>query len=144
MVWGGNTSNEADEMPMEQPMEKLPVDNGSNTTDLEDMINEAHNRLKAGNTTNDCSSRKTASTTDNKDVSEATMGDGATVDVPDVIEEDPNAINILTYYGVDGLLSQYTNKLTLIKSVAPYISLVEPEGSTSHAINCLSAILTCF
>jgi hypothetical protein len=45
------------------------------------------------------------------------------------VPEEENNINVLKYYKEGEFLAQYTNKLSLIKSVAPYISLAEPEGN---------------
>lgn len=43
-------------------------------------------------------------------------------------EDEQNDSNIMAHFQNNGLLSIYVNKLSLIKSVAEYISLDEPEG----------------
>lgn len=123
MLWGNDSSNEI-------PAEQTPI-NDAGYSDLEGTEAMVDTTRIPSITKNTASDNETLNTV----CSAATQYSNTVMFEKDEIandssvpEEEKNNVNVLKYKEGE-FLAQYTNKLSLIKSVAPYISLAEPEGN---------------
>jgi hypothetical protein len=124
MLWGNDSNNEIS-------AEQMPINDAgySDLAGMEAMANTTRIPSITKSTTSDNETLNTVYSTATQDSNTVTFEKDEIANASSVPEEEKNNINVLKYYEEGEFLAQYTNKLSLIKSVAPYISLAEPEGN---------------
>ncbi|KAG2187010.1 hypothetical protein INT44_003238 [Umbelopsis vinacea] len=127
MLWG----NKEDEVADELNNEPASSHGSANVAKLANVVEEKHQNLLSSSQSpeKDLFELVTALKKSTK-IQSHPYETNITSDTP---EEEQCHANIIVHFQNDGLLSPYVNKLSLIKSVAEYISLDEPEVLTDHS-----------
>jgi hypothetical protein len=129
MLWGNKEDEAATELNRELPKAQGDANSAerTNAIDLEEQpdASQSSNQNQAKDPAKHVTSPKELMTTQNHPNETNTASDSS--------EDEQNDFNIIVHFQKNGSLSAYVNKLSLIKSVAEYISLDEPEGEYLEA-----------
>jgi hypothetical protein len=134
MLWGDKEDEVVTELIKEVPLSQ----DGTNIAEHANVVNveeQFHSLLSSNQSQDEAPARRLSSPTES--MTNQTHPNEANV-TSDNSQEEQCDSNIIVHFQNDGLLSSYVNKLTLIKSVAEYISLDEPEGRY-HGASCSSS-----
>ncbi|CAO3669420.1 unnamed protein product [Umbelopsis ramanniana] len=129
MLWG----NKEDEAATELNSELSTAQGGTNSAERTNAV-DAEEQPDASQSNHQNQAKASAKhVTSPKELMAVQNHPNETNTASDSSEDEQNDSNIIVHFQNNGLLSTYVNKLSLIKSVAEYISLDEPEVLTDHS-----------
>lgn len=129
MLWG----NKEDEETTDLNSELSTAQGGTNSAERTNAV-DAEEQPDASQSNNQNQAKASAKhVTSPKELMAVQNHPNETNTASDSSEDEQNDSNIIVHFQNNGLLSTYVNKLSLIKSVAEYISLDEPEGEHLEA-----------